>query len=278
MKNNVIKGMSNDDYHAADGISKSGLDLIAQSPLHYWARYLDPKRKPHEPTPAMVTGTAIHTAVLEPARFAAEFRVEPAVNKRTNAGKEEYEAFVADCEANGFTPISVKDLEVCNNISEVVRSHYTAQQLLSEGEAEVSMFWDDPVTGVLCKCRPDWITKGGIVVDLKSTGDASPSGFAKSAYNFRYWVQAAWYLDGIEQATGKRPEAFVFVAFEKEPPYACGFYYATEEMIEAGRSEYRRLLDQYADSLKHQNWRGYSTTLEPLLMPAWYQKQQQESV
>lgn len=270
MNKNVVLGMSNGDYHSADGISKSGLDLIAKSPLHYWAAYLDPKREPRVETPAMITGTAIHTAVLEPERFAAEYRVEPAVNKRTNDGKAQLEAFVADCEANGHTPITVKDLEICNNISEVVRAHYTAKQLLSKGVAETSMFWEDETTGVLCKCRPDWIADSNILVDLKSTVDASPAGFAKSAFNYRYWVQAAWYLDGIENATGNRPDGFVFVAFEKEPPYACGFYYASDDMIEAGRAEYRRLLDLYADSLKHQNWRGYSPALEPLEMPTWF--------
>lgn len=272
MNTNVIDGMSNEDYHGSAGISKSGLDLIAKSPLHYWARYLDPKRAPRHETPAMVTGTAIHTAVLEPARFAAEYRVAPAVDKRTTAGKADWAAFVADCEANNLTPISIGDLEIANSISDVVRSHHTATELFGAGVPELSMFWEDQQTGVLCKCRPDWMADGNILVDLKSTVDASPEGFAKSAFNYRYWVQAAWYLDGVEIATGTRPDAFVFVAFEKEPPYACGFYYATDEMIEAGRAEYRRVLDLYADSLKHQHWRGYSPELQPLAMPAWFKQ------
>lgn len=272
MKKNVILGMSNSDYHGAQGISKSGLDLIAKSPLHYWSKYLDPKREPQEPTAAMQLGTAIHTAVLEPELFASDYLVAPAVDRRTKDGKATWEAFVQECEANGKTSISVADLEVCNSISDVVRSHNTAKELLGAGKAEVSMFWDDIETGVLCKCRPDWISAADVIVDLKSTTDASPEGFARSAYNFRYWVQAAWYLDGIEQATGSRPEAFVFVAFEKEPPYACGFYYATEEMIEAGRQEYRRLLDLYADCLSTNNWRGYSQELLPLQMPAWFKQ------
>lgn len=270
MNKNVFLGMSNEDYHASDGVSKSGLDLLSKSPLHYWAKYLDPKRKPQEPTPAMLLGTAIHTAVLEPERFAHEYAVAPAVDRRTKDGKATWEAFVAECEANGKSTISVGDLEVCNNIASVVRSHVTATELLGKGKAEVSMFWDDEDTGVLCKCRPDWLADNDIVVDLKSTTDASPDGFMKSAFNYRYWVQAAWYLDGIERATGHRPGAFVFVAFEKEPPYACGFYYATDEMIQAGRDEYRRLVDIYADCLKTNSWRGYSTELQPLAMPAWF--------
>lgn len=269
----VVLGMSNEDYHSADGISKSGLDLVAKSPLHYWSKYLDPNREQRAQTPAMVTGTAIHAAVLEPDRFATEFRVAPVVDRRTKDGKASWEAFILDCEANELTPISQDDFKVATSIAGVVRSHTTAIELFSAGQAEMSMFWEDPETGVLCKCRPDWMADGNIVVDLKSCQDASPSGFMKSAYSYRYWVQAAWYMDGIERATGKRPDAFVFVAFEKEAPYACGFYYATEEMLEAGRIEYRRNLDLYADSLKQQNWRGYSPELQPLAMPAWFKSE-----
>src|SRR3546814_1967815 len=62
--------ISNDDYHAGPGISKSHLDSIApelgQAPLHYWHKYVNPERERAEPTAAMVLGTAIHTAILEP--------------------------------------------------------------------------------------------------------------------------------------------------------------------------------------------------------------------
>lgn len=269
MNENVKTGMSNAAYHSSAGISKSGLDLIAKSPLHYWSAYLDPKRAPRVETPAMALGTAIHSAVLEPEKFAIEFRAAPAVDKRTKAGKEIWEAFVAECEAEGARPISAGDLEICNSISEMVRHHPTAKELLGSGLPEVSMFWEDEPTGTLCKCRPDWVAESNIIVDLKSTVDASPNGFMRSAFSYRYWVQAAWYLDGIEKATGEKPEAFVFVAFEKEPPYAVGFYYATEDMIEAGRREYRRLLDIYSDCLQTSNWRGYSQELLPLDMPPW---------
>jgi exodeoxyribonuclease VIII len=108
-----------------------------------------------------------------------------------------------------------------------------------------------------------------LIVDLKSTEDASAEGFAKSAWNFRYWVQAAWYVDGIEQATGQRPDAFVFAAFEKSAPYACAFYFADEAMLDMGRREYRRLLRVLADCTAADRWPGYTTDVMPLGVPAW---------
>jgi hypothetical protein len=268
MKVGIKRTLSNDEYHASEGISKSGLDLIAKSPLHYWAKYIDPQREPRDPTPSMRLGTAIHAAVLEPDRFAVEYRVAPDVDRRTKEGKAAFETFQQICAESKATPISASDFEICKAVSRQVRSHPTAQMLFDTGAAEQSAYWIDDETGVLCKCRPDWLTRQ-VVVDLKSTTDASPQAFQRSAYAYRYHVQAAWYLDGLAAATGKRRDVFVFAAFEKDPPFACAFYYADESMIAAGRAEYRALLRQYAECLQTGKWQGYPIELQALTLPGW---------
>jgi len=105
-------------------------------------------------------------------------------------------------------------------------------------------------------------------VDLKTTEDASP-GFRKSIANFRYHVQAAWYLDGVERATGRRPEQFLFVCVEKRAPYACAVYAADAEMIEAGAKQTRMDLDKLAECKASNSWPGYSNQIETISLPAW---------
>lgn len=268
MKTGVYSGISNDNYHGGVGVSKSGLDVLARSPLHYWAKYIDPNRERKEPTPAMKLGTAIHTAVLEPDEFSKRHKVAPQVDRRTKDGKATWEQFVAEAEAAGADLISAEDFAICQAISQQVRQHPTARKVFANGKVELSAYWTDKETGLLCKCRPDLLALP-LVVDLKSTEDASAEGFAKSAWNFRYWVQAAWYVDGIEQATGQRPDAFVFGAFEKSAPYACAFYFADESMLDMGRREYRRLLRILADCKAADRWPGYTTDVTPLGVPAW---------
>ena len=193
------------------------------------------------------------------------------VDRRTKDGKAQWEAATEAAEAAGAELISNDDAQICMQIAGQVRSHPTARKVFSTGQAELSCFWTDEETGVLCKCRPDWLGMP-LVVDLKSTEDASAEGFAKSAWQYRYWVQAAWYVDGIEQATGQRPDAFVFAAFEKSAPYASAFYFADDAMIQMGRAEYRRLLRVYADCLAAGRWPGYTTDVTPLGVPGWAMK------
>lgn len=268
MEVGVYKGIANDAYHSGEGISKSGLDLIARSPLHYWSKYLDPQREQHEPTPAMMLGTAIHSAVLEPELFASDYLVMPKFDRRTKDGKADFEAFMA--EAEGKTIISADDYAACVDIQRNVRTHPAAQTLMKDGEPELSVFWTDEETGVLCKCRPDWMNYNlNVIVDVKSTEDASPEGFQRSIAKYGYHVQAAWYLDGFKAATGYAPKAFVFAAIEKKRPYATAFYYADAEMIELGRILYRERLNTYAECLKRNLWPGYPQQLQEISLPAW---------
>ena len=262
--------MENADYHRHSAVSKSHLDQIAKSPLHYWARYLDPNRVAPEPTPAMAIGTAVHTHVLELDQWDARYVTAPeGINRRTNAGKAEWEAF--ETAATGRTVLSRTDAELVMRMGHSVFRHPAASMLLAmPGKAETTHMWTDEATGLQCKCRPDWLTDdGSLIVDLKTTEDASPTGFRKSIGNFRYFVQASWYLDGVEHATGKRPEQFIFLCVEKRAPFACAVYAADAEMIEAGAQAAARDLEVLATCRQANAWPGYSDQIEPISLPPW---------
>jgi hypothetical protein len=262
--------MNNTDYHAHAAISKSHLDQVAKSPLHYWARYLDPNRVVPEPTPAMAIGSAVHTHVLELDQWDARYVSAPdGIDRRTKAGKAEWEAFTAA--ATGRTVLPKADADLVMRMAQSVFSHPAAAMLLAlPGKAETTHMWTDAATGLQCKCRPDWLTDDGrLLVDLKTTEDASARGFAKSIAQWRYHVQASWYLDGIEQATGTRPEQFLFLCVEKKAPYAVAVYAADAEMIAAGAQAAARDLDVLATCKAAGAWPGYSDQIEPISLPPW---------
>jgi len=262
--------MENDAYHAHPAISKSGLDLIARSPLHFWARYLDPNRVPTEPTAAMRLGTAVHTHVLELDQWQQRYITAPeGIDRRYKVGKEAWAAFEAQSE--GRTVISREDADLVMKMGRSVFGHPAAAMLLGlPGKAETTHMWTDAATGLQCKCRPDWLTDDGLlIVDPKTTENASPREFARSIAEWRYHVQAAWYLDGLEQTTGIRPEQFIFICVEKKAPFACAVYAADAEMIAAGAQTAARDLEVLATCKAADAWPGYNNQIEPISLPAW---------
>ena len=262
--------MDSNDYHAHPAISKSHLDQVARSPLHYWARYLDPNRVTIEPTPAMAIGSAVHTHVLELDQWDSRYAMAPeSIDRRTKMGKAEWEVFTTA--ATGRTVLSRADAELVMRMGNAVYGHPAAAMLLNmPGKAETTHMWTDAATGLQCKCRPDWLTDdGSLIIDLKTTEDASPKGFEKSIANWRYHVQAAWYLNGIEQATGKRPDQFIFICVEKKAPFAVAVYAADAEMIQIGGEAAARNLDVLATCKAAGAWPGYSDQIETINLPGW---------
>lgn len=262
--------LENAEYHRHSAVSKSHLDQIARSPLHYWARYVDPNRIEPEPTAAMQLGTALHTHVLELDQWDKRYITAPeGIDRRTKVGKEAWAQFEAD--AAGRTVISRIDAEKVMAMGRSILSHPAAAMLLQwPGKAETTHMWIDRETGLECKCRPDWLTDdGALIVDLKTTRDASPLGFRKSVGAFRYYVQSAWYLHGLEQATGRRPDQFIFICVESEPPYACAVYAADSEMIGLGYEHAMRDLQVLATCKQAGVWPGYSDQVEMIGLPGW---------
>lgn len=262
--------MENDAYHAHPAISKSHLDQINRSPLHYWAAYLDPNREEREPTAAMAIGSATHTHVLELDQWDARYAVAPVgIDRRTKKGKAEWETFCTA--AAGRTVISKADVDQVMSMGRAVYGHRAAAALLgAEGKPEATYMWTDKATGLQCKCRPDYmLADGSTIVDLKTTEDASPRGFRSSLLKWRYWVQAAWYLHGVEQATGNRPDRFVFVAVEKKPPYGVGVYCADDAMIQLGMEQAREDLEKLAECKAADHWPSYSDDVETISLPGW---------
>lgn len=265
--------VSNADYHAGPGISKSGLDQVNRSPAHYWAW----KITPTEQTAAMAFGSAVHTAVLEPEDFDKLYAVKPECDRRTKEGKATYAEFEAALA--GRMELSRTDAMRIDAIRASVGSHAQAVSLLKNPVKELSFYWIDKETGVLCKTRPDAIAGNGLLVDLKTTADASPTEFRRKIANYRYDVQLAMQILGIREALSQAGlleshrellcDLPVLLAVETEAPHQVGLYSLPETWLESGFAEFRRNLCTYAKCVETGNFPGYSTEIVTLTQPAW---------
>ena len=256
--------MSNHDYHAGPGLSKSGMDRLAMSPEHYRSYLVEPR----EETKALRVGSALHKLTLEPDTFGDEFAVAPHADRRTKEGKAVYAAFEA--ESAGKMVLSFDEHDLASKMARSIRTRkLPAAAIGAPGEAEVSLFWKDPSFGTLCKCRPDYLRDDGLVIDIKTTEDARLSRFERSAETYRYYVQAAFYIQGAEAVTGERVKDFLFIVVEKSPPFAVACYFADAEMIFAGHEEVRRCLALYEECEASGVWPGYPEEIIPLSRPRW---------
>ncbi|HIB3967833.1 TPA: exodeoxyribonuclease VIII [Escherichia coli] len=260
----IYYGISNENYHAGPGVSKSQLDDIADTP----ALYLWRKNAPVDTTKTKTLdlGTAFHCRVLEPEEFSNRFIVAPEFNRRTNAGKEE-KAFLMECASTGKTVITAEEGRKIELMYQRVMALPLGQWLVeSAGHAESSIYWEDPETGILCRCRPDKIIpEFHWIMDVKTTADIQR--FKTAYYDYRYHVQDAFYSDGYEAQFGVLP-TFVFLV--ASTTVECGRYPVEifmmgEEAKLAGQQEYHRNLRTLADCLNTDEWPAIKT----LSLPRW---------
>lgn len=259
--------MTETEYRNHPAVSRSELWRIRESPQKF-AWY---KQHPPEPTPALLFGQVFHKLVLEPNLFEQEFVVAPECDRRTKAGKMAWADF--QMEAQNKTIVPNEMFQQALEMRDSVLSTPFAVKLL-KGRAEVPFFWRDSLTGEGCKCRVDCLNEHfsqPVVVDLKSTTDASTEAFTKSAINYGYDLQAAMYSEGVEANIMQKP-LFVFIAVEKDPPYAVNILQADDLLIRRGHGLYRRLMDTYHDCKMSGNWYGYlgnNNQINTLALPSW---------
>jgi hypothetical protein len=269
-------------YHRRElGVVNNGaLKLLAsKTPAHYraWVDATD-----EADTPALAFGRALHCAVLEPEVYAATY-VQPVEHPyrrptpaQRNAKKPSPETVAAVAYwdqwamANaGKVEITAEDAARIEGMRQSILRDPLARKLLTGGVAEETIVWDDPRTGLRCKARADYHTaERGVVADLKTCEDASEEGFRIAAARYSYHLQHAHYASAF-QALGHELRAFLFVAVEKEPPYAVAVHTLLPESEARGIALRDRAMDALDQCLRTDSWPAYEPRIHRIELPAW---------
>lgn len=254
----VFFDLPEDVYRAAPGVNVSALkDAI--TPAHY--RATREAEKPSEPTPAQVFGRAFHAAALE---GRTGYVVKPdGMNFTTKEGK-------AWRDAQTLPILSQTEAKAIAGMSASLMAHPVAVNVLgSGGRAEVSCFKRDAATGLMLKGRADFLTRDSndltAIVDLKTCGfgDASEAAFSREIVKWKYHQQAAFYLDLFGASF------FLFIAVEKEPPYAVNCFYLDADAVSKGRTANGSALASIAAAEASGEWSAYPAKLHTLSLPPW---------
>lgn len=259
-------------YHCEDGveicagpsISSSGIRTIEnESLLHYFdTSHLNPDREPPESKPHFSLGKAVHHLAAGEKDFREHFVVRPAEydSWRTKKAKE----WRAQAEKDGKNVLIPDDIAVIRGIAKSLENHPTIMAGILEGLIEHSIFWrrafivEGKRVVVWCKARPDVLTiAASIVVDLKTTADASAQKVRRSIADLSYHIQLGMVHDGILATTGRVLTDHILPFVETKRPYAINIKPLSPLAIEYGRRQLERGLGKFARAVGTDCWDGY---------------------
>lgn len=243
--------------------------LVNRSPAHAYAQHPKLGGTVRKRSNDFDKGHAIHRLLLGKG---ANFVIIDAENYRTKAAKEARDQAYEE----GKTPLLQRQHD------DLVIAAGKLRQRLDEheehvgfgGHVEAVALWvetADDGTEVQCRARLDHFY-GTTIDDLKTTSNASPDKFARSAYDYGYDIQAAAYRSAIEHIHPRLAGRIDYrlVLCELDDPWAIAVTRPTSEFFALGEARWRRAINIWARCLKHNDWPSYNDgRTYPLDPPGW---------
>ena len=262
------------NYYDRPELSQSKLKELKQSPKHFWAKYIDPLRELEAESDELKFGKALHTFLLEKNTFENKYIVTPKIDKRTKEGKAQYADFLLQSENKELMDES--DMMAIKKMVENFYSKNMSKILQCNGLFEHELYWKDKELNIDCKAKPDFfiepnnIFKNGLLLDVKSTQDATPDIFARSIDKYGYYNQAGFYCNAVKQIykTEEYPQ-FIIIAMEKKSPFEISFFEMDTLAVELGIEENKRLMALYKKCMDSGIWGGYPDELHAIGLPVW---------
>jgi exodeoxyribonuclease VIII len=216
------------------------------------------------------------------------------INRRTKEGQSQWALFVADCESKGLTIVDDADFAKAMDYVDLVKGKKVLDQqdyadamacvqalnnhaefatiMAQPRRVEVEHHFD--LFGHRFKAKPDCIVDSmKLIVDIKTTDDASPHKWQWSAVDYGYHRQAYIYQHALAVETCQDYQ-FIFAVVEKPKPSTRGIpptvalYQLDEAALLMGRWDAISLVDEYRKRLETNDWKQpYSNGLKVLSLP-----------
>lgn len=239
--------------------------LLRESPLKAWFSHprLNSELEEHVDD-KFDLGTAAHAALLEgsdgiavidPADYPSKTGNIPD-GWTNNAIREARDS----ARALGKTPLLKRHYDGVRRMVEVANEFISASEIgedWRDGDSEVTAIWSEGKPPIWMRCRMDRIAKDRrLIVDYKSTVDASPEQFSRLLVRMGYHIQDSFYRRGA-RAVGVDEPRFVFLAQSVEPPYECSLHGCDPALQQIADAEVDRAVRLWRHCLATAHWPSY---------------------
>lgn len=275
MPNELKKNLPFEEYKEVKACHKSALKHVdtAKHLAQFESKAMD--------SDALRVGKIFHSLLLEPditleiENYADQEWIKKSdhpESKSINEQKAEWKS------SRELFYLNDQEKEDINLMAMAVHNNPLAKRLLdNEGHIEPSFFWDDPITGLKCKTRLDFLRNDDIIVEVKTTKDPSPEGFARQIYSLDYQVGAWFNREGFRHVSGRDIKSYIYIAVGKSAPHAVGVYQMNTHDFDGGEIKgipkmvrYKMIKDGCYQDYNQQDDGEYDVI--PVQTPAWEMK------
>lgn len=291
----IYRDIDIDDYHADKSwISSTGLRRAKKTLLEY-KLYLDGGFDDVD-KPCFSFGNAVELYLIDKAGFKKNVAIakdsewlaealegnpdskNPRLLKSYQDNKKAFETL----NANKYIIRDTGDesFETIKLLAERCMQNEWISTLLSNIEYQNSLYWIDKGTGLQMKTRPDVAQlKNNVIINIKTTLDASPEKFVKDLVNHDYPLQACIEIAGVE-ATGLMPfvDKYFWLVLEKNPPYDAVLYQFDDDDRKLVTEDYHYQLSKIKRAVDENRYPGYGERADNRFgiitakLPSWYFK------
>lgn len=270
-------------YHSQDcchgpSVSSTGIRQAVTSPHAFWKNSdLNENRYPEKPeSDSLILGKAAHSLILGDEEFAEQFIFAPqdAPPRPTKAQVAAYErngewtenaksraAFWKhwDAQAAGRTFVTAEQMEKITYMAENLHNCPEAVLALTGNLTEISMIWQDELTGLWLKSRPDCIPQEKFDLgDLKTFAPKSRDlayAAMRSTLDWDYPMQMALACEGAEHLFGSvMQNGCMLIFIQTTAPYEPVPVEISPEAIGFARLRVRKGINAIAHGLKTGEW------------------------
>lgn len=266
----IVEDQHMSAYLMSEGIGSSTLKSMLQSPKDF----LYTQSQKSKETTATALGTLIHTYLLEPHKFDAEYILQPedwgSLSK--NPGKSKWDALKAQAKEENKKPIKFSEGEYLVRLMKEAKKHTVFQDMIANSKKEVSFYGS--VDGVDLKSREDiWMTDKGEVWDIKtfSSDELDEESLARTIFKWGYHFSAAHHIAVMESCGIEvKSWGWAMVSTKTPAPHII-LKRASKDFLRAGKQDFNRALSLYKMCKEENRWPGFDDDIQEIDLPRYAQ-------